>query len=550
MQSVNEELQSSNEELETAKEELQSSNEELHTVNSELQLKVMDLAQANNDINNLLVGTGIGTLFVDHQLRILRFTPPVAGIINVTPEDAGRPLNDFTTRLKKYSTLAEDVRAVLQTLVPTEREVQAQDKWYLLRILPYRTTENVIEGAVLSFLDITGHKRGQEKAERLAAIVENSSDAIIGKDLDGIITTWNRGAEKMFGYTASEMVGTPVLRLIPDDRRQEEQDILGKIKSGESVEHFETLRQTKDGRLLDVSLTASPIRDADGTVVGASKVARDITANKKAQADLVESDKFYRLLLESMSGFAYCRMIFEDTQPKDFVYLMVNKSFEEQTGLKDVCGKRVSEVIPGVLEKDRQLIEIYGRVAMSGQAERCEYFLKSLEMWLSLLVYSPQPGCFVVVFDVITERKRLEAKLRASEERFRLVAQTTNDLIYEFDLKNDVQWFGDIDKLLGYAPGEFPRTMDGWMAAVHPDDRDAVTAAIQSHMENRADYAIECRVIRKDGNVLWVSDRGLVTRTPEGVPLRWIGSITKITEKKRPRQTPDNIQRPTSTIQP
>jgi two-component system CheB/CheR fusion protein len=405
MQSVNEELQSSNEELETAKEELQSSNEELHTVNSELQIKVSDLAQANNDINNLLVGTGIGTLFVDHQLRILRFTPPVTEVLNVTPEDAGRSLLSFSTRLKKYSSLGEDVHAVLNSLIPTERDVQTtQNKWYLLRILPYRTTENVIEGAVISFLDITEHKRGELVSAKLAAIVESSEDAIIGMDLDGIITSWNLGAEKLFGYSASEMVGTSILRLVPDDRRQEEQGILAKIKSGSNVEHFETVRQTKDARLLDVSITASPIRDADGTVVGTSKAARDITA-----------------------------------------------------------------------------------------------------------------------------RKRAEEVLRANEERFRLVAQTTNDLIYEFDLKNNVQWFGDIDQMLGYAPGEFPRTLDGWMAAVHPDDREAVTVAIQAHLEGRADYAIKYRVICKGGNELWVSARGIVSRTPEGVPLRWVGSITNIT---------------------
>ena len=281
LQSVNEELQSSNEELETAKEELQSTNEELHTVNTELQNKVVD---ANNDINNLLVGTGIGTLFVDHQLRILRFTPPVAQIINVTLDDAGRPLHDFTTRLKNYATLEDDIRAVLNSLVPTEREVHSTlGKCYLLRILPYRTTENVIEGAVLSFVDITEHKRSQEKSDRLAAIVEFSDDAIIGKDLNGIITAWNRGAEKIFGYTAAEIVGTSILRLVPPERQLEEQGILEKIKGGGSMDHFETLRRAKDGKLLNVSVTTSPIRDADGTVVGASKVARDITGKKLAE---------------------------------------------------------------------------------------------------------------------------------------------------------------------------------------------------------------------------------------------------------------------------
>ena len=281
MQSVNEELQSANEELETAKEELQSSNEELHTVNNELQSKVVDLAQ--NDINNLLAGTGVGTLFVDRHLCILRFTPPIVEIINVVSDDVGRPLRDFALRLRKYSTLEEDIRAVLDSLIPAEREVQStQDKWYLLRILPYRTTENVIEGAVLSFLDITEHKRGELVSDRLAAIIRSSNDAIISKDLNGIVTSWNQGAEKLFGYISAEMVGASIRRLIPAGRCQEEQALLEKIKGGGSVDIVETLRQAKDGKLRDVSLTVSPIRDADGTVVGASTVARDITEKKQS----------------------------------------------------------------------------------------------------------------------------------------------------------------------------------------------------------------------------------------------------------------------------
>ena len=125
--------------------------------------------------------------------------------------------------------------------------------------------------------DITERRQAETVSIRLAAIVESSDDAIIGKDLNGIITSWNKGAEKIFGYTASEMMGTSILRLIPADRHEEENQILEKIKRGESVEHFETLRQTKDGRLIDVSVTASPIKDASGKVIGVSKVARDIT---------------------------------------------------------------------------------------------------------------------------------------------------------------------------------------------------------------------------------------------------------------------------------
>ena len=132
--------------------------------------------------------------------------------------------------------------------------------------------------------DITERKKAEMALTRLAAIVEFSTDAIIGNDPNGIITSWNKGAEKIFGYTADEMTGTSILRLIPADRHAEEEMILGKVRRGESVQHFETLRQTKDGRLISVAVTVSPIKDATGRVVGVSKVARDITSVKQAEA--------------------------------------------------------------------------------------------------------------------------------------------------------------------------------------------------------------------------------------------------------------------------
>jgi len=131
--------------------------------------------------------------------------------------------------------------------------------------------------------DITERRQAETVSIRLAAIVESSDDAIIGKDLNSIINSWNKGAEKIFGYAAGEMMGTSILRLIPAVRHEEENQILEKIKRGESVEHFETLRQTKDGRLIDVSVTVSPIKDASGKVIGVSKVSRDITERKAAE---------------------------------------------------------------------------------------------------------------------------------------------------------------------------------------------------------------------------------------------------------------------------
>ena len=151
--------------------------------------------------------------------------------------------------------------------------------------IPYPTplfdaSGNLI-GAVNMLVDITERKRAEEVAQRLASIVESSDDAILSKDLNGIITSWNQGAERLFGYSADEMIGKSVTLLIPAERQDEEPKILGRIRRGERIEHYETVRLRKDGSLIDISLSVSPIKGAGGKVIGASKIARDIT---RAQA--------------------------------------------------------------------------------------------------------------------------------------------------------------------------------------------------------------------------------------------------------------------------
>jgi two-component system CheB/CheR fusion protein len=162
LQSSNEELQSTNEEMENSKEELQSVNEELITVNTELQKKIEEFTQTANDLNNLLAATNIATLFVDQRLRIQRFTPAVAQLINVIATDVGRPVSDIASRLTNYTGLVDDIREVLDSLVPKEAQVRTADgRWYQMRIQPYRTAEHVIEGAVLTFVDISRERSDQ-----------------------------------------------------------------------------------------------------------------------------------------------------------------------------------------------------------------------------------------------------------------------------------------------------------------------------------------------------------------------------------------------------
>ena len=174
LQSNNEELQSTNEELNSSKEELQSLNEEMQTVNAELQTKMEELSQSNSDMKNLLNGIEIATIFLDNDLGVKRFTPEAARIVNLAPSDVGRPLAHFATNLK-YGRLVHDAREVLEKLVPKEAEVEAGDgRWYHLRMLPYRTADNAIDGVVMTFADITALKHleaslQQQKAEAQAA---------------------------------------------------------------------------------------------------------------------------------------------------------------------------------------------------------------------------------------------------------------------------------------------------------------------------------------------------------------------------------------------
>ncbi|MRR56090.1 MAG: PAS domain S-box protein [Deltaproteobacteria bacterium] len=293
MQTVNEELQSTNEELETSQEELQSTNEELTTVNNELQTKLADLSRANNDMNNLLAGTGIGTVFVDHHLRILRFTPTATRFINLILTDVGRPVGHIVSNLIGYDRLVADTQAVLDTLVPREVDVQtAEGKWSTMRILPYRTLDNVIEGAVITFVDITEMKKAQEalrKANemlRLAVVVRDSYDAITVQDLDGRILAWNPGAGRMYGWSENEALQMNIRDRIPKSNITKELYVIHQLATAQSLEPYRTQRIAKDGTIVQVWMTSTALVNETGQMyaIATTERAGGINTDKVMEA--------------------------------------------------------------------------------------------------------------------------------------------------------------------------------------------------------------------------------------------------------------------------
>ncbi|MBI4834795.1 MAG: PAS domain S-box protein [Planctomycetes bacterium] len=274
----------------------------------------------------------------------------------------------------------------------------------------------ILEGEIISGvnMDITEHKKAEKEIAMRSTLLDNATDSIFVHDENGRFIYANKAAYETRGYTKEEFMrisladlDTPeYARLIP--LRMKEISEKGSLM-------FEAAHRKKDGSIMPLEIHVSTI--GLGGKQYFLSVLRDITERKKAEETLRKSEEHFRSLFNNMlNGFAYCRMIFENGKPKDFVCLDVNSAFESLTGLKNVVGKKVTALIPGIRESSPDIFEIYGRVALTGIPERFETYVEGLKMWFAVSVYSSQKEHFVAVFDVITERKLAEEKIRKSRD--------------------------------------------------------------------------------------------------------------------------------------
>ena len=313
LQTSNEELQSSNEELQASQEEMRSLNDELNGRNNELQETIQELAEANGDLQNLMNSTNIPTIFLDGRLSISRFTPSATHLFGLIAGDLGRPIRDLVPRFTGM-----DLPALAREVLASDRLREAQihlpeaDRWFIVRLHPYRISAQPVSGVVVTFFDVTDIRRAQQLA--------------------------------------------------------------------------------------------------------------------------LENEARYRNLFENLvSGFAHCRMRFEDDRPVDFQYLYANDAFMTQTGLADPTGQWVSQLLPEARNPEADLFQAYARVARGGAPERLETFSAPVGQWLDITVFSPKRDEFVAIFDVITARKQAEAALAESEERYRSLFEASLAVLLVID---------------------------------------------------------------------------------------------------------------------
>ena len=439
------------------------------------------------------------------------------------------------------------LRAALREWQPIRVELinytkSGEEFWIELDMVPVADGSGRFTHWVAVDRDITERKRAEGEVARLAAIVQSSDDAIIGKDLDGIITSWNAGAERIFGFSADEMVGQPIRRLIPDERQHEEDEILAKIRRGESIRHYDTVRQRKDGSRLEVSVTISPIKDAGDKIIGVSKVARDITQRKQGETALaLERHKLTAAFENTDMGF-----VLFDTRGGSMIMNQAALRFhgfasveEMLTKIEDYVadwelhypdGRRmpfsewpVSRAIAGdyVQNYEAQLHNVKTDYAWVGSYTTKPVHTRSGEVSLILLT----------VLD-ITERKRAEAAVQESEERFRTMANSMSQLAWIARADGHIYWYNE--RWYEYT-GTTSAQMEGWgWQNVHdPVVLPSVLEKWQAAIQSGEPFEMEFPLRGADGHFRNFLTRGQPLKDATGRVVQWCGTNTDVDALKQ-----------------
>ncbi|MFC5478636.1 CheR family methyltransferase [Massilia suwonensis] len=524
LQAKLEELRAENEEFEVHREEMKSRNEELYTVNAELQARAEETAQANDDLSNLIASTDIATLFLDPRLRIQRYTPSVARIFNIMPADIGRPLAHLTSKLETRS-LLDEVVAVFASGQPFEREARSSDgNDYIVRVHPYRTAYDRIEGAVLTFFDITSRRQAEkalrESEQRLALAFAALPVGLAIIGTDGTTMLMN---EIMRRFMPAGAIPSRDPERAPrwrgwgaDGLQVEPRDFPGACAlRGESVlDGVQMLYRDEQGREIWTEVRSAPLRDSDGAITGALVVVNDVDQLKRSEAALRESEAHLRALVSASSDIVY-RMSPDWTEMRSLQGKNVLADTEDPTS------SWIDKYIP---ESERATVLAAIARAIEGKSTfELEHRVFAADGGIAWTLSRAIPlfdeaGEIVEWFGAgadITERKRGEEALRASEARFRALADASPALIWQIDARGALSYVNarcieavgaGIEQLRGL----------GWHAIVHPDDAPAYLDAVGRALIGEAGLQHRVRLRTAGGGYRWFVSHALPWYAADG----------------------------------
>ena len=499
----------------------------------------ISLRDSESRFRAIFEGAGAGIAVEDLRGRIVESNRALQQMLGYSAEE----LQEITRQDFTHARDHQEDQAHFNKLLAGESDYYQVEKRFVRRdgrIIWGRLTVSLVRDAAgqpqfsLAMIeDITERQRAEEMHLQYAAIVESSNDAIISTTFDGVIFSWNPAAERLYGFTEQEANGRSISITLPPDKEEESTQILEQIKQGERVDNFETTRMRKDGLLIYVSVTTSPIQDVAGKIIGASTISRDITERKQAETALRDSEENYRKLVElSPDG------ILIECEGK---YVYLNSAAVEIFGARtqgQIIGKAPQDVVhPDFHEALREhLQELHsGREAPLHELRliRVDGSLVDVEATAIPFVYRGKPAFQVVVRD-ITERKRAEEALRQSEAGLARAQRIARLGSWELDLRmQTLTWSEETFRIFGQDGKEFLPTSARFFECVHTEDRGHVRRAFEESLNHGHPYRVDHRIVLPNGEIKTVTEQAETILDDEGKPVRLLGTVLDITERKR-----------------
>jgi PAS domain S-box-containing protein len=436
-------------------------------------------------------------------------------------------------------TLKNKTKAVSNTPFIVERPDGVR-KYFIPYPEPVFDLNGNMTGAFNMLVDVTERQSNEEGNARLAAIVQSSDDAIISKTLDGIVTSWNDSAARLFGYTEEEIIGQSITKLIPPDRISEETDILNKLRRGERITHFETKRITKDGKILDVSESISPVKDSRGKIIGASKIARDITAQRRAERLMHENEERFRMAVETtnLGTWEYDPLTSQ---------LFCSPQSRKICGLPDDVHPDFNVICDHIYEVDKDYFLENIQTAINGadngtfdlQMRIHRYDNKEIK-WIRakgkiFFDKNSEPERLIGTLLDITKEKTEEEELRENVELFQTMADNVPAMIWmsgtdKFDDYFNKTWLEFTGRTIEQEKDE------GWLEGVHPDDVIKCVDTYNTSFKRQKGVYMEYRLRRHDGAYRWISDNSVPRFSGDGEFVGFISACMDIDDQKRFRE--------------